>query len=132
VRRLLLDEARAMARFAHPRIVELLDVGFTPDAMPFLVMELVDGGDLRSWTARFPGFRAVARLADDVLDALAEAHAAGVVHGDLKPSNVLRAVDGGFKLSSPGGGRGRLITWRPSSSSTTFRPVRGPTSTRSA
>jgi len=90
------DEVRSVARLDHPGIVMVLDCGEviddtipdTPKGSPFFVMEWVGGGTLDdvdgelSWTA----FRGVML---DLLDALAHAHARGVVHRDLKPANVL-------------------------------------------
>jgi len=88
-RRLLLDEATAAARLAHPNIVALLDVGRDPHGSPYLVMELVEGFDLSTWVRSWPGWPLIARALDDILAALAEAHAAGIVHRDLKPENLL-------------------------------------------
>lgn len=88
-RRLLLDEATAAARLAHPNIVALLDVGRDPHGSPYLVMELVDGFDVSAWVRSWPGWPVIAQGLDDILAALAEAHAAGIVHRDLKPENFL-------------------------------------------
>jgi tetratricopeptide (TPR) repeat protein len=88
-RRLLLDEATAAARLAHPNIVALLDVGRDPHGSPYLVMELVEGFDLSTWVRAWPGWSTIARALDDILAGLAEAHAAGIVHRDLKPENFL-------------------------------------------
>src|SRR6185369_121048 len=86
--RLLLNEAAAAAQLAHPGIVELLDVGRDDRGAMFLVMELVRGSSLEAWGSTFPGLRVALRAFDEMLDALASAHAQGIVHGDLKPGNV--------------------------------------------
>src|SRR4029078_12202113 len=87
-RRLLLDEATAAAKLDDPRIVRLLDLGRDEDATPFLVMELAGGQGLDHWPGGWPGWNVVSRARLDVLDGLASAHAAGIVHCDLKPANV--------------------------------------------
>jgi serine/threonine-protein kinase len=86
----LLDrEARLVARLDHPNIVTVFDVG-RDRGMPYIVMELVEGEDLRRRLEAGPltGPQAIT-IADQVCAATAAAHAAGVVHGDIKPDNIL-------------------------------------------
>ena len=81
-------------REVSPNSVRVTDVGSLPDGRPYLVMELVDGVPLKTLGRPLPLGRAV-RLVRQLLGALEEAHAAGVVHRDLKPDNVLVSdVDG--------------------------------------
>ncbi len=89
-------EARSAARLHHPHVVAVHDQGLdTPggeeSGRAFLVMELVDGGTLRELLAeRGPLDVALAlSITEPVLSALAAAHAAGLVHRDVKPENVL-------------------------------------------
>ncbi|ROR71772.1 Stk1 family PASTA domain-containing Ser/Thr kinase [Bogoriella caseilytica] len=83
-------EARAAARLSHPGVVAVHDQGSTGEAV-YLAMEHVPGPTLRDELARrgvLPLGEAL-RVAEQVLDALAAAHRAGLVHRDIKPENVL-------------------------------------------
>jgi serine/threonine-protein kinase len=82
-------EARATSRIKSEHVVRVLDVGATENGLPFIAMELLEGEDLGQTSATAPLTMMLA--VDCVLqaaDALAEAHAAGVVHRDIKPSNL--------------------------------------------
>ncbi|MCB9664507.1 MAG: serine/threonine protein kinase [Alphaproteobacteria bacterium] len=97
------DEARAMAQIGHPNIVAIHDVGETEDG-PFVVMELIEGGTLADvYRARgklHPA--AVVDVALDVLAALHAAHAHGIIHRDVKPSNILLGPDAHAHLADFG------------------------------
>jgi serine/threonine-protein kinase len=94
-----LAEARASNTIGHPAIVKVLDAGRTPDGELYLVMELLAGQPMRSAVSRRLGQLAIRRIALELLDALAAAHARGFVHRDLKPENVFLAdPDGTVKL----------------------------------
>ncbi len=85
-----LREARAAARIKHPNIVDVFDFGHLGDGRPYLVMELLDGRSLADVIGGDPlEPRLAVRVARELAGALAAAHAAGVVHADVSPSNVL-------------------------------------------
>lgn len=83
-------EARAANAIAHPGIVRVLDSGQTPWGAPFLVMEALQGLSLAQLLERHGRFTPAqaASVLVPVLDAVAAAHGAGVIHRDLKPGNV--------------------------------------------
>ena len=102
-RRRFVREAHAAARLSHPNVVSVSDQGDDDGAL-FLVMEHVEGRTLRDVMreeAPMPPERALALL-EPVLAALSEAHAAGLVHRDVKPENVLIADDGRIKVADFG------------------------------
>jgi serine/threonine-protein kinase len=103
VRARFLREARIFARLEHPNIVKIHDVVARDEGVA-MVMELVDGVDLsKAVRTRLPmSTEHVVGLLRPVLDALAAAHAQGVVHRDVKPGNVLLGRDGRVKLSDFG------------------------------
>ncbi|HEV2893187.1 MAG TPA: serine/threonine-protein kinase, partial [Actinomycetota bacterium] len=91
-------EARATARLAHPNVARVFDFGRDGDA-PFLVMELLEGETLAARLASGPlGPAEAARIAAAVADALEAAHRRGIVHRDVKPSNVMLTRDGEVKV----------------------------------
>ena len=84
-------EASAVHKIGHPNIVDVYEFGELDDGRPFYVMELIDGTDLRKLLTlhgRFSPLEAL-DLLEPVCLALAAAHDAGVIHRDLKASNVL-------------------------------------------
>ncbi|MFJ9208180.1 serine/threonine-protein kinase [Streptomyces sp. NPDC102264] len=96
-------EARAAARISHPGVVTVHDV-LEHDGRPWIVMQYVDGPSLAD-AAKESGpmdHREAARIGLAVLDALRAAHAAGVLHRDVKPGNVLLARDGRVLLTDFG------------------------------
>src|SRR5262245_46981363 len=85
----LVREARASAALSHPNICALFEVG-GDDTRQYLVFEYVAGETLRQTIAgRALNVRAAIKIAVQLADALAHAHAAGIVHRDIKPENVI-------------------------------------------
>ncbi len=105
-RQRLLREARAMARLTHENVVVVHEVGTAGDR-DYVAMELIDGSTLAEWLAAKP--RTVFEIVEAFIRAgrgLAAAHAAGLVHRDFKPHNVLRRKDGKIVVTDFGLARG--------------------------
>ncbi len=93
-----LFEARTTARFAHPHIVTVHAVG-EYDGRPYVALEYLEGNTLRDRMAEeLPRVRETMRYGLAIAEALAEAHAAGILHRDLKPENVLIPRDGRLRV----------------------------------
>ncbi len=105
-RQRLLREARALARLTHPNVVTVHEVG-SANGRDYVAMELIEGETLADW------LRGATRSPHDIVTAfvaagrgLAAAHAAGLVHRDFKPHNVLRRKDGRIVVTDFGLARG--------------------------
>ncbi|MBI5500257.1 MAG: protein kinase [Deltaproteobacteria bacterium] len=85
-----IQEARAAAAVGHPGIVQVHDVGTSPDGRAYLVLEFLEGEDFEKVLARQRRLSVgeTAEVLVDALDALGAAHAKGIVHRDMKPENV--------------------------------------------
>jgi serine/threonine protein kinase len=95
-------EARAAAALNHPHIVAVHDSG-EHDGMPYIVMERLSGRSLADVIAHGPLPQPQVRsILDDVLSALAAAHAAGILHRDVKPANILFTDAGVTKIADFG------------------------------
>lgn len=93
-------EAQAAARLNHPNIAQIYSFG-QENGMPYIAMELVSGGSLDKEMEANPGTMdpvRVMKVGQQVADALALAAEQGLVHGDVKPENVLFDADGNAKL----------------------------------
>jgi eukaryotic-like serine/threonine-protein kinase len=86
-------EAQAMARLNHPNVVDIYELGADREQV-FCAMELIDGVTLRRWMAEPHSWREIVDVAIAAGRGLAAAHRAGLVHRDIKPDNVLMALDG--------------------------------------
>src|SRR5690606_22110780 len=93
----------------HPSIVRLLDLGRDDDGAPFLVMELAEGEPLDALVTRWAGFHRIGRALLDVLEGLTAAHAAGIVHRDLKLANVIVSAASDGTPASLGRERARIL-----------------------
>ena len=89
----LVREAQAMARLSHRNVIVVHDVG-TFDDQVFVAMEFIEGRSLGAWMAERPDWRAALNVLVQAGHGLAAAHAAGLVHRDFKPDNVMIAHDG--------------------------------------
>lgn len=85
----LLREARIVARLEHPSIVPVHDVGRLPDGRVFYAMKFVQGCRLDEYVRDAPALSDLLRLFQKICEAVAFAHAHGVIHRDLKPENVM-------------------------------------------
>lgn len=113
-------DARAAAALSHPRIATLYELG-DDDGQPYLVFEFVPGETLERAMAGQPLHpRRALDLAAQIADAIAEAHAAGVVHRDLCPGNVIitprghaKLLDCGMAAFTGGGARRAALATTP-------------------
>lgn len=103
-------EAEIAAQFNHPNVVMIFDVGVDPGAGPFLAMEYVEGQSLAHHILKKDlDIETQIRTLIQAMRALRAAHRAAIVHRDVKPENILLAVDGRAKLMDFG--IARSFTW---------------------
>ena len=103
-RRRFHTEATAAARVANNHIVQVYDTGTTSTGLPYLVMEYVEGQDLRHVleTSASLSVKDTLNILTAVFDGLAAAHSAGITHRDMKPENVLISSRGVVKIGDFG------------------------------
>ena len=100
----MVREAQSMARLNHPHVVAVYDAGTLEDGSVFIAMEYVQGQTLRHWCQQTPPrpWREVLKAYLAAGRGLAAAHAAGLVHRDFKPDNVLVGEDGRVRVTDFG------------------------------
>ncbi len=94
------NESRAISLLDHPNIVKVLDVSVW-DKTQFLVMELIEGQDLRAFIQKNGGklsWKETVRITEEVLYALQHAHEHGIIHRDIKPANIMILKNGSVKV----------------------------------
>ncbi len=96
-------EAKSAARLSHPHVVGVLDQGVDGE-LAYLVMEYIPGHTLRDLLDQRPRLtpRVAFAVLDSVIEGLSSAHAAGIIHRDVKPENVLISDDGRIKIADFG------------------------------
>ena len=97
----LLLEAQTAAQLSHPNAVTIYDVG-VHEGQPYVAMEYVEGTTLAAWLKRRAGWRDAFAIVLAAGEGLAAAHAAGLVHRDFKPGNILVGDNGAVKVSDFG------------------------------
>lgn len=110
-----LSEARRMRLVEHRNVVRVSDVGQTNNGRSYIVQEYVQGRNLGEWLdSHRPSVRRIVAMIAEVADGVQAIHAAGLVHHDLKPQNILVGEDGSIKVADFGssawqysGGAGR-------------------------
>lgn len=100
------NEARALSQLSHPNVVRIDGVG-SHEGRPYMAMELVDGQTLSAWVDGSPrGWEQTLDVCIQAARGVAAAHSSGLLHGDIKPDNIMVAHDGrvlvmDFGLSRP-------------------------------
>lgn len=98
-----LREAQLVGQLSHPAVVQLYDVGIDERGTPFLVMEYIAGKTLEQRLGPFAlTVQRSCAWAADLANALAQAHRAGIIHGDIKPGNIFVTPDEKVKLGDFG------------------------------
>ncbi|MCY1077560.1 serine/threonine-protein kinase [Archangium lansingense] len=101
LRQRLLREAQSLARLSHANVVAIYDVGTCEEGV-FLALELVEGATLAGWLEQPHSWQEVLHVFQEAGHGLAAAHAAGLVHRDVKPTNILVGNDGRARITDFG------------------------------
>lgn len=98
--RRFLEEAKLISKIKHPNIVELYDFGRTEEGLLYMVLELLEGEDLRDYLKQHHdgSLPRSTHIIIEILKSLSAAHSHGVVHRDLKPENVYMVADGSLRV----------------------------------
>jgi serine/threonine protein kinase len=103
IQKQFLREAQIVGRLTHPYIVGLYDIGTNEDGVPYLVMEYVEGKTLEKTLDSGPlQLERAAVWGADLASALSRAHQCKIIHGDVKPANILVTSEGQVKLGDFG------------------------------
>jgi serine/threonine protein kinase len=103
IQKQFLREAQIVGRLTHPYIVGLYDIGTSEDGVPYLVMEYVEGKTLEKTLDNGPlPLERAAVWGADLASALSRAHQCKIIHGDVKPANILVTNEGQVKLGDFG------------------------------
>jgi serine/threonine protein kinase len=95
----LIREAKSLAKLAHPNVVPIYDVGIVDDTSIFLAMEFVPGMTLGDWLMKQrPNWQEALGVVLQAGEGLAAAHAAGLLHRDIKPTNIIVGNDGSVRV----------------------------------
>jgi serine/threonine protein kinase len=98
-----LREAQIIGQLSHPSIVNLFDVGVEETGLAYLVMEYINGRTLQQVLSDCPvPWPRACSWAADLAAALGRAHQSGIIHGDVKPANIMVTEEGEIKLSDFG------------------------------
>lgn len=121
-------EAQAMARLNHPNVVTVHEVGRYEEQV-FVAMEFVDGTTLREWAKEAHDWQEIVRVYCDAAEGLEAAHAAGIVHRDFKPDNVMLGEDGRVRVMDFGLSRAEISDPTLSDEEPTDKPTESLTQT---
>jgi predicted ATPase/predicted Ser/Thr protein kinase len=102
------QEAKAASALNHPNIITVYEIGRVPDGPDFIAMELVEGRTLHAMASEAIPIASLISIGRQVAEALAVAHARGIVHRDIKPQNIMVRRDGYVKVLDFG--LARLLT----------------------